>query len=151
MSTEETGTTTPTDGQQESDADRNFRLLREQNEALRAENETLRPLRIEKAIREAGFDPDSPEGKALARMAPTEVDADAVKTLAGEIGFEAPQQMTAAQQEAATQAKVAGEVGKVASGDSPPTTEDKTEQAMTDRNFAQVLATHIEADLEARD
>lgn len=66
----------------------NFAELRAQKEALEAE---LRPLRAEKAVVSAGFDPTTPEGKALTRLALTEadVDADKVKGLAEELGFEA--------------------------------------------------------------
>lgn len=67
----------------------NFAALREQKEALEAE---LRPLRAEKAVTSAGFDPATPEGKALTRLALAEsdVDADKVKNLAEELGFETP-------------------------------------------------------------
>lgn len=43
----------------------NFARLREENERLKAENAELRPLKFEKAIREAGFDPAADKGKSL--------------------------------------------------------------------------------------
>lgn len=65
----------------------NFAALRAQKEALEAE---LRPLKVEKAVTSAGFDPTTPEGKALTRLALAEsdVDAEKVKSLAEELGFD---------------------------------------------------------------
>lgn len=70
--------------QENSQAD-NFAALRAQKEALEAE---LRPLKVEKAVRDAGFDPSTPEGKALSRLAEVDATADTVKNLAAELGFE---------------------------------------------------------------
>jgi len=62
--------------------------LRHQLEEANTRLAELEPLAVEKAIRSAGIDPDTPAGKALARIAPPGSDADAVKALADELGFE---------------------------------------------------------------
>ncbi|MFQ5524365.1 MAG: hypothetical protein ACE5F5_12465 [Acidimicrobiia bacterium] len=50
---------------EQSAQERNFQALRRKLEAVESELQRLRPLEMEKQIREAGFDPDSGEGKAI--------------------------------------------------------------------------------------
>lgn len=59
---------------------------------LKEKLSTLQPLAVEKAVSQAGFNPDSPEGKALSRLADDGADSEAVKNLAVELGFEATTQ-----------------------------------------------------------
>lgn len=77
---------------EQTDEEKNFAALREKVETYEARIAELSPLAKEKAVREAGFNPDTPEGKALSRLAGDEADADAVKNLAVELGFEATTQ-----------------------------------------------------------
>jgi hypothetical protein len=71
----------------QSDKEMNFANLRSQKEALEAELAALRPLKTAQTVKEAGFDPDSPAGKALTRLA-ADSDVEGVKSLAAELGFE---------------------------------------------------------------
>lgn len=59
----------------ETDKDRNFRLLREKVAAMEAELAELRPLRADKKMREAGYDPSSPVGKAIGLLVRSTPDA----------------------------------------------------------------------------
>jgi len=77
-----------------SDKEMNFRKLEARAEAAEARLAELAPLAVEKAVRSAGFDPDTPEGRALTRIAASDADADAVKGLAEELGFEASKSQT---------------------------------------------------------
>lgn len=72
-----------------TDKEINFQRLREKNEALEAQIAELSPLKVAQTVREAGFDPDTPAGKALSRLADASSDAESVKALAAELGFEA--------------------------------------------------------------
>lgn len=76
----------------QSDKEQNFAALREKLEATEARLKELEPLAVEKAVQAAGFDPNTPEGKALSRLAGSDSDAEAVKNLATELGFEAVEQ-----------------------------------------------------------
>ena len=51
--------------EEQSDKDRNFAALRKKMEAQDKELTRLRPLEVDKMIREAGFDPDSDQGTAI--------------------------------------------------------------------------------------
>ena len=51
--------------EEQSDKDRNFAALRKKVEAQDKELTRLRPLEVDKMIREAGFDPDSDQGTAI--------------------------------------------------------------------------------------
>ena len=70
----------------ESDKDRNLAALRKKMEAAEAELAGLRPLKVDKMIREAGFDPDSDQGTAIqyalqAKGAEAPSTSDGVKEL----------------------------------------------------------------------
>lgn len=71
------------------DKEQNLAALRAKAEALEAQLAALQPLAVEKAVRSAGFDPDTPAGRALARLTDSSADAETVKSLAAELGFEA--------------------------------------------------------------
>src|SRR5690606_33369140 len=76
-----TGDGTPAPGSKEY----NSAQIRSQLEAANAELEELRPLKFQKAIRDAGFDPDSDKGKALlvaVEAGKVEAAADQVKDYA---------------------------------------------------------------------
>ncbi len=51
---------------EETDIVQNFRKLEEVNKSQKDELDELRPLRDKETLRDAGFDPDSDRGKALA-------------------------------------------------------------------------------------
>lgn len=64
---EETTTETVEGQAPESDKDKNVQALRQKSDAQEAELVELRPLKHRETIREAGFDPESGEGKSLMR------------------------------------------------------------------------------------
>lgn len=76
-----------------SEKEVNFGKLKEQHasevDELKSQLAALQPLAVEKAVRSAGFDPDTPAGRALARLTDASADAETVKNLAAELGFEA--------------------------------------------------------------
>ena len=74
--------------QVQSDKEANFAALRAEREALEAE---LRPLKVEKAVRDAGFDPATPEGKALSKLLGSDATGEKARELAADIGWEPPQ------------------------------------------------------------
>lgn len=77
---------------EQTDEERNFEALRKRAEAAEARVKELSPLAVAKAVSDAGFNPDTPEGKALARLAGDNPDPESVKNLATELGFEASQE-----------------------------------------------------------
>jgi hypothetical protein len=112
--------------EEQSDKELNFAKLRSRAEAAEARLAELEPLAIAHAVRSAGFDPDTPEGKALSRLATAGADADAVKTLAEELGFEAGSkrpQLNEFQQEQWDAAQRQQNLHSFTSPDAPPTVE----------------------------
>jgi hypothetical protein len=111
-------TTEPT----EKTPEQSFAELRTQRDDALSE---LRPFRAEKAVTEAGFPLDSPEGKALRALALREdgVDADKVKNLAEEFGFETPApkvELTPNERAAQEFANRQADLGSVTTSDEPP-------------------------------
>lgn len=124
---------------EQTDEEKNFAALREKVETYEARIAELSPLAKEKAVREAGFNPDTPEGKALSRLAGDEADAEAVKNLATELGFEASQEETkheptpnerAAQEFADRQSQLS----QTTVSDEPPTDLEKIAEAEAKAN-----------------
>jgi hypothetical protein len=114
--------------EEQSDKEMNFSRLREQKEALEARLAELEPLAVAQAVRSAGFDPDTPEGKALSRLAQAGADAEAVKSLAEELGFEAgtrKPQLNEFQQEQWDAAQRQQALNSITSSDTPPTLESQ--------------------------
>ena len=86
------------------------------------------------AVSAAGFSPDSPEGKALHRLALSEVDVDAdkVKALADELGFEivAPKpELTATEQAAVAGSQRQQDLNSVTTSDGPPSSDQAIAEA----------------------
>lgn len=107
---------------EEKTPEQSFAELRAQKEALESE---LRPLKVERAVRDAGFDPSTPEGKALSRLADIEADGEKVKALAEELGFEASKpapSLNVNETVAATLAARGAEIASVTTSDNPATT-----------------------------
>lgn len=109
------------------DKEANFAALRAEKEALAEQLAALQPLAVERAVRSAGFDPDTPEGKALTRLSTVDSDADAVRSLAEELGFEAakPPQLNPTEQAMAQVADRSAQLGSVSVSDSPSTVDDE--------------------------
>lgn len=76
----------------QTDKELNFAKVNEELKQAKARIAELSPLAVEKAVREAGFAPDTPEGKALSRLAGDNADTESVRNLAVELGFEASTQ-----------------------------------------------------------
>lgn len=128
-----------------SDKELNFAKLREQKEALEARVAELSPLAVEKAVREAGFAPDTPEGKALSRLAGDNPDADAVKNLAVELGFEAsPEEQkhepTPNERAAQEFADRTSELSQVTTSDEPPDLNSQIAEAEAEGDWGKSMA-----------
>lgn len=135
---------------EQTDKDKNFAALREKVEALEARNSELEPLAREKLVAEAGFGPDTPAGKSLARLAPSDADVDAVKNLAEELGFEAEGQAAAPTQTKEEQAFQASadkqsELQSVTQSDEPKTIDDDIAEAQAALNAARAAQNWDEA------
>lgn len=125
---EETQTT-----EEKTQAD-NFAALRKEKEALEAQVAELTPLKVAQIVKEAGFDPDTPAGKALSRLATPDSDTEAVRNLAEELGFEAEGQSAAptlTPEEQAFQASEnrKSELQSVTTSDEPDTLDDQIAEA----------------------
>lgn len=107
----------------QTDKELNFEKLREKNEALEAQLAELSPLKVAQTVRAAGFDPDTPAGKALSRLADANSDAESVKNLAAELGFEVvdPAPVLSKEERAAQEfANRQADLGSVTTSDEPP-------------------------------
>ena len=75
-----TEVTDPAVEPEDTDVAQNFRKLEEVNKSQKTELEILRPLRDKETLRDAGFDPDTDRGKALAiAIKAGEVESDTSK------------------------------------------------------------------------
>ena len=76
------------------------RQLRKQIKDQSRELNELRPYRDQRVLQEAGFDPDSKQGKALLRLHDGDLTADALKQTAEEYGFTPAQPVDAEAEQA---------------------------------------------------
>jgi len=115
MSDTDTTTETPA----ASDKEANLAALRQQLEAANQKLAALEPLQRASVVREAGFDPDSPEGKALVRMVGDETDATKVTEMAAEIGWAPKQTLNPAEAATVAAAQAQDQLRQVSVGDVP--------------------------------
>jgi len=126
----------------ESDKDRNFAALRKTKEALEAELAELRPLKVDKMIREAGFNPDSDEGTAIqyalqAKGADAPSTSDGVKEMvSSEFPGWSPKTVLSDEEIERQQAQVRLEgVRKESESDTPPDVDDEIAEAEAAGDF----------------
>lgn len=108
--------------------------LRQQVEDLKAENKTFKQQARSRAFQDAGFDPESGPGKALAKLYEGEPDPEQIKQVAEEYGLNPTGTDTQAPD--AGEQRAAGEdrLAQVQSGAIPnrdPSAADKIKQAET--------------------
>ncbi len=122
--------------EEQSDKDRNFAALRKVKDALEAEVEELRPLKRDKMIREAGYDPDSDQGTAIQYLlkdkgADAPSTSDGVKELVStEYPGWTPKAVLSADEVKREQAQTALEgVRKESESDTPPDLDDQIAEA----------------------
>ena len=133
------------DDQRPSDKELNFAKLRQQYEAALAELEQLRPLKQREVLRQAGFDPDAPEGKSLTfaiEAGKVEADPEQIKQFAvNELGFQPKVALTeteSRQVEAATRME---QVRQVTTSEAPPaTTDDEIVEAEAEGDWGRAMA-----------
>ena len=116
---------------EKTDKELNFERLREKNEALEARNAELEPLAVARLVAEAGFAPDTPAGKALSRLTPSEADVETVRNLAAELGFEVEEptpQLTKEERAAQEFANRSSALNSVTTSDTPPTFDDQVNE-----------------------
>ena len=111
--TEETGEKSP---------EQSFAELRAQRDALESE---LRPLKVEKIVRDAGFDPKSGNGLALQDLLGFDADVETAKEVAAKYGWEPaepkPQdERTKEQRVVEDQSQRFAQLQSATSSDSPP-------------------------------
>ena len=136
-----------------SGQDRNWKQMREKADKLETEVVELRAKLRKSAFKEAGFDPDIGQGKALAKLYDGDADADSVRKFAkAEFGWEpdvrdalSPQ----AEQVARSQARL-DRIGSISS--SVPPAPDQLEALLTDADnlegqgqFAAALTKRLQA------
>ena len=124
--------------EEQSDKDRNFAALRKKSDAFEAEMAELRPLKRDKMIREAGYDPDSDQGTAIQYLLKDKgVDApstsDGVKELVStEYPGWTPKAVLSAEEVQREQAQTALEgVRKESESDTPLDLDDQIAEAET--------------------
>lgn len=133
------------DDQRPSDKELNFAKLRQQYEAALAELEQLRPLKQREVLRQAGFDPDAPEGKSLTfaiEAGRVEADPEQIKQFAvNELGFQPKVALTeteSRQVEAATRLE---QVRQVTTSEAPPaTTDDEIAKAEAEGDWGRAMS-----------
>lgn len=111
-----------------SDKELNFERLRQEKAALEAEIQRLRPLQFKETVRQAGFDPDSGEGKSLIRdLAAGAVKAEEGQELAAvvaqyaetEYGWKAKPTLNPTEQQTVQAAQTTTRLDQVAVSDDP--------------------------------
>lgn len=132
MSEEQTETTEQPEVEV-SDKEINFQKLREQKEALEAELANLRPLQTKETLRQAGFDPDSSEGKALSvaiKAGEVEANPDQIVEYAGsEFGWEPKPRLTETEAAQVEGSKRLEAVRQVTQSDGPQDTQSLIAEA----------------------
>jgi len=119
-----------------TDKELNFKALRDEKKALEAQLAELQPLKVAQTVRAAGFDPDTPAGRALSRLADANSDVDAVWNLATELGFTTDDDTsptppaTLSQNERAAQefAQRQNALSSVVTSDTPPTFDNQVDE-----------------------
>lgn len=116
----------------ETDQEKNWRAMEERVKALEAENTELRPLAVAKAVKEAGFDPDSDKGRVLADLLGDQRDKEKVLEVAAKYGWE-PQEPAPVLNEnervAASLAERTAQLNSVTSSDTPPSLDQMIAEA----------------------
>lgn len=117
----------------QTDKEINFAKLRDENAALKAQVAELQPLAIEKAIREAGFDPASDRGKALSLAVEAgKVDAEPSKIvdLAEQtFGWKPEPQLNPTEVAQAAAAQTSHAIQTQSGADEPPNVGDQIAEA----------------------
>jgi len=138
-----TEVTDPAVEPEETDVAQNFRKLEEVNKSQKTELEELRPLRDKEKLRDAGFDPDSDRGKALAiaiEAGKVEADTSKLVEFAEEtFGWKPTPVLTpteSQQVKTTTEAKV---ISTETTSDDPPTLDDKIAEAEKAGNHVEAL------------
>ncbi len=138
-----TEVTDPAVESEETDVAQNFRKLEEVNKSQKTELEELRPLRDKEKLRDAGFDPDTDRGKALAiaiKAGEVEPDTSKLVEYAEEtFGWKPTPVLTpteSQQVKTTTEAKV---ISTETTSDDPPTLDDKIAEAEKAGNHVEAL------------
>lgn len=126
--------------QPESDKDKNFQALREQKDALEAQVKELAVFRNKDLLRQAGFDPDTGEGKSLLRdITAGTVDADKDKLAEyaeSEYGWKPKATLSPEESATVSSSQHSDQLRQSASDDGPKDTiDDQIAQARADGNW----------------
>jgi hypothetical protein len=128
-----------TETETKSDKELNFEKLRAQNEAQEQELAELRPLRIDKSIRDAGFDPTTDKGKALSiALKAGEVETDPGRILEyaeAEFGWKPEKPLSSTEAATVTAAAQSHQIQTQSSSDEPEDVDGQIVQAENDGDW----------------
>ena len=138
-----TEVTDPAVETEETDVAQNVRKLEEVNKSQKTELEELRPLRDKEKLRDAGFDPDTDRGKALAiAIKAGEVEADTTKIVeyAEEtFGWKPTPSLTPTETQQVKTTADAKVITTETTSDDPPTLVDQIAEAEKAGNHVEAL------------
>ncbi len=121
----------------------NFQALEDKYKAVKDENDELRPLRDKESLREAGFDPDSDRGKALAiaiKAGEMEPTPEAIAEFAtSTFGWEPKPELTETEAEQVSSAAQVKQIQTASVSDSPPDIDDEIAEARKAGNHVEAL------------
>jgi hypothetical protein len=141
--TTEAAVTDPAVESEETDVAQNFRKLEEVNKSQKDELAELRPLRDKEKLRDAGFDPDSDRGKALAiAIKAGEVEADTAKLVEyaeDTFGWKPTPTLTPTESQQVTTTTEAKVISTEATSDAPPNIDDQIAEAEKAGNHVEAL------------
>jgi len=134
--------------QQPSDKELNFAKLRQQYEAAMAELEQLRPLKVKETLRQAGFDPEATEGKALTlAIEAGKVEADPQKIVefaANEFGFQPRVALTETEAKQVEAAARMEQVRQVTTSVQTPSADDEIAKAEQEGDWTKAMALKLQ-------
>ena len=138
-----TEVTDPAVEPEDTDVAQNFRKLEEVNKSQKTELEILRPLRDKETLRDAGFDPDTDRGKALAiaiKAGEVEPDTSKLVEYAEEtFGWKPTPVLTPTESQQVKTTKEAKVISTETTSDDPPNIADQIAEAEKAGNHVEAL------------
>lgn len=135
-----------------------YKETKKELKELRAYREASEPKVRRAALQEAGFDPESPQAKALLKLHDGELDAEALKATAAEYGIQGVATEEAADrpaltpedQQAISSTARGAQLAAVGAPASPQSAQERYREAEASNNFAEMLAAQEEIAREWR-
>lgn len=135
-----------------------YKSAKKELKELRAYREVSEPKVRSAALKEAGFDPDSPQAKALLKLHEGELDAEALKATASEYGISGSAVEDAADrpslspddEQAIASTSRGAQLAAVGAPASPKSAQERYREAEQSGDFSEMLATQEEIAREWR-